>query len=86
MRSLFSYWHFDSITIGFVVLLCLLYLYALRFKLIKCSIYFFTGILLLLVCVASPLHFIGENYLFSSYDGACIIAFDSSAANGSRYP
>lgn len=73
MRSLFSYWHFDSITLGFVVLLCLLYLYALRFKLKKCSVYFFTGILLLLVCVASPLHFIGEHYLFSAHMTAHVL-------------
>jgi putative membrane protein len=73
MRSLFSYWYFDSITVGFVLLLCLLYLYALRFKLKKRSFYFFIGILLLLVCVASPLHFIGEHYLFCAHMTAHVL-------------
>ncbi len=67
MHSIFSYWQFDIITISFIVLLCLLYLYSINFKLINRSIYFFSGIIILLVAVASPLHFIGENYLFSAH-------------------
>ncbi len=67
MRSIFLYWHFDVITISFIVLLCLLYLYTINFKLINRSAYFFSGTLILLIAVASPLHFIGENYLFSAH-------------------
>ena len=67
MRSIFLYWHFDVIAIFFIGLLCLLYLYAVNFKLIHRSIYFFAGIFLLIIAVASPLHFIGENYLFSAH-------------------
>lgn len=67
MRSLFSYWHFDPIIIAFVVVLCVLYFYALNFKVVKNCFYFFSGILILIICVASPLHFIGENYLFSAH-------------------
>jgi putative membrane protein len=67
MRSLFSFWHFDFITIGFVALLCLLYLYAIDFKLRKYCSYFFSGIFLLIICVDSPLHFLGEKYLFSAH-------------------
>ncbi len=65
MPSLFSYWNFTPAIILFLAALCLLYGYAIRFKLKKQSIYFFAGIILIIVCVASPLHFIGKNYLFS---------------------
>ncbi len=67
MHSIFSYWHFDVITISFIVLLCLLYLYIINFKLTNRSVYFFSGIIILMIAVASPLHFIGENYLFSAH-------------------
>ncbi len=67
MRSLFSYWSFDYFTIAFIVLLCFAYLYAINFQLKKKSAYFFSGIIILLIAVTSPLHFIGENYLFSAH-------------------
>lgn len=67
MRSIFSYWHFDPIVILFLVALCFVYLYAIHFKLRKQSLYFFGGILLIILCVASPLHFLAENYLFSAH-------------------
>ena len=65
MSSLLSYWSFDIISITFIVLLCMLYLYIINFRLQKQSVYFFSGIVLLLICVASPLHYLGEHYLFS---------------------
>ena len=67
MRTLLSYWSFDIISISFIVLLCLLYGYIIRFKWHKQSVYFFAGIALLIVCVASPLHYLGEHYLFSAH-------------------
>ena len=67
MHSLYSYWSFDYITTAFIVLLCFAYLYAINFQLKKQSAYFFAGIILLITCVASPLHFLGENYLFSAH-------------------
>lgn len=67
MRSIFSFWHFDLITTAFVLLLCFIYLYAIYFKLQKRSVYFFAGIILIFICTSSPLHFIGENYLFSAH-------------------
>jgi cytochrome c oxidase assembly factor CtaG len=67
MRSIFSYWHFDFPTITFIVCLCVLYFYALSFKLKKRTIYFFTGIFLLILCISSPLHYLGQNYLFSAH-------------------
>ncbi len=67
MRSIFSYWHFDPIVILFLSALCIVYLYAIHFKLRRQSLYFFAGILLIILCVASPLHFLAENYLFSAH-------------------
>ncbi|HEU5365029.1 MAG TPA: cytochrome c oxidase assembly protein [Hanamia sp.] len=67
MHSIFSYWRFDFITIIFLVGLCVLYFYTINLKIKKQSIYFFTGIFLLILCIASPLHFLGENYLFSAH-------------------
>ncbi len=67
MRSIYSYWHFDLGMMFFIIALCLLYLYAIHFKLRKQSLYFFGGIILIILCVASPLHFIGKNYLFSAH-------------------
>ena len=67
MRSLFSYWHFEPIVILFLSALCITYLYAVHFKLTKQSLCFFSGVALIIVCVASPLHFLGENYLFSAH-------------------
>ncbi len=67
MHSIYFYWSFDYITTAFIVLLCFAYLYTINFKLKKQSAYFFAGIILLIICVASPLHFLGENYLFSAH-------------------
>lgn len=67
MRSLFSYWHFDPIVILFLCTLCIVYLYAIHFHLKKQSAYFFAGIVLIILCVASPLHFLAKNYLFSAH-------------------
>ena len=35
MRSLFSYWHFEPMVILFLAALCIIYLYAVHFKLTK---------------------------------------------------
>lgn len=67
MHSIYSYWNFDYITTAFIVLLCFVYLYTSNFQLKKQSAYFFAGIILLIICVASPLHFLGETYLFSAH-------------------
>ncbi|MEP6684810.1 MAG: cytochrome c oxidase assembly protein [Parafilimonas sp.] len=67
MHSIFSYWSFDYITTAFIVLLCFAYLYIINFKIKKQSAYFFAGIILLIICIDSPLHFLGENYLFSAH-------------------
>lgn len=65
MHPLFYYWNFDWMVVTFILILCAGYLYANHFKLQKQTAYFFTGIFLVMVCTLSPLHFLGENYLFS---------------------
>jgi putative membrane protein len=67
MQELLSHWSFDWITIGFIVFLSALYCYATQFHFTKRSYSFLAGIILLLLCVASPLHYIGEHYLFSAH-------------------
>lgn len=67
MNPIFSYWHIDLATALVIFSLCQLFFYINGFKLKKRSVYFFGGIALLFLCVASPLHFLGENYLFSAH-------------------
>jgi putative membrane protein len=67
MEQLLSHWSFDWIMIGFIALLCALYCYATGFHFKKQSYSFLTGIILLALCLTSPLHFIGEHYLFSAH-------------------
>ena len=67
MHSLFSYWHLDP-GIGVLIIgMCLFYLFTANFKLTGQSLYFATAILLIIFCMASPLHFLAENYLFSAH-------------------
>ena len=67
MNSILFQWHFDWGTSMFLIALTLVYLYAIDFKLYKRSLYFLLGIILLILCIDSPLHFLGENYLFSAH-------------------
>ena len=65
MESIYSFWNFDPVILLFLAAISVVYLFITGFKLRKQAFYFFGGILLIIVCVASPLHFLGENYLFS---------------------
>ena len=67
MKIILSYWHFDNISTSFILILCLLYAYAVNFTFRKKARYFFTGIFVVIVSVASPLHFFGEHYLFFAH-------------------
>jgi putative membrane protein len=67
MRSLFTYWHLDGLMAVFLVCLCLGYFYLIDFHLSKKTRYFFVGYGLIILSVASPLHFLGENYLMSAH-------------------
>lgn len=63
---LFS-WHFDVVITIFVVAVAIMYLYITRFKITHNYVYFFSGLALMLVTLASPLHVIGMHYLFSAH-------------------
>jgi putative membrane protein len=65
MHSILSYWNFNPFNIAFIMLLSFLYLYAIDFILKKQSFYFLSALILILICVASPLNYLGENFLFS---------------------
>lgn len=67
MHSLITYWHLDGVMAVFLILLCLGYFNLTGFILTKKTNYFFAGYLLIILSVASPLHFLGENYLMSAH-------------------
>jgi len=57
----------DGLMAVFLILLCLGYFYLCDFRITKKSNYFFAGYMLIILSVASPLHFLGENYLMSAH-------------------
>ncbi len=67
MSSLFLQWHTDILMLVFITTIVVLYLYMINFKLNKQSAYFFTGLFILILAVASPVHFLGMHYLFSAH-------------------
>ena len=67
MRTLLSYWHLDGSMALFLILLCLGYFYFTGFKIVKESVCFLAGFLLIIISVASPLYFLGQNYLMSAH-------------------
>ena len=67
MHSLLTYWHIDGPMAFFLICLCVGYFYLIHFHLTRKSGYFFAGYALIILSVASPLHFLGENYLMSAH-------------------
>jgi putative membrane protein len=67
MRSLITYWHLDGLMTIFLIGFCAGYFYLIQFHLDKRSRYFIIGYILIILSVASPLHFLGENYLMSAH-------------------
>lgn len=67
MNTLFLQWHFDIILLLLMAAMCIVYLYMLRFKPVKQGGYFFAGMLVMIIAVASPLHFLGVHFLFSAH-------------------
>jgi putative membrane protein len=67
MRSLITYWHIDGIMAIFLIAICIGYFYLTDLKWSKRSAYFFIGLFLIIISVASPLQFLGENYLMSAH-------------------
>jgi cytochrome c oxidase assembly factor CtaG len=51
----------------FIIAIIVLYLLVINFKLNKQSVYFFTGLFIIILATASPLHFLGMHYLFSAH-------------------
>jgi cytochrome c oxidase assembly factor CtaG len=67
MNSIFSYWYFDPVIVLLMTGMCLLYLFTANFKLSYKSLYLVVAGFLIILCTASPLHFLGKNYLFSAH-------------------
>ncbi len=67
MHSLLTYWHLDFPMLIFLICICLLYISMGGFKNNNKSVYFLTGLILIIFSIASPLHFLGENYLMSAH-------------------
>ncbi len=67
MNALFSYWHFDPGLVLFIIGICLFYSFTVNFKITKKAGFFVAAIALIILCTASPLHFLGKNYLFSAH-------------------
>ena len=67
MKNLFSYWQIDTGMMLFIIAVIFLYLILTKFKLPGKAVYFFTGLIIFIIAVASPLHFLGMNYLFSAH-------------------
>lgn len=79
MQELFSYWEFNGFTAVLILFMLSLYLYQTRLRLGKKSIYYFLGIFLIILSVASPLSFLGENYLMSAHMACHVIILLISA-------
>jgi putative membrane protein len=67
MHSLFTYWHLDGFMVILLLFICFGYINLTGFKIVKKSGYFITGLILVILSIASPLHFLGENYLMSAH-------------------
>jgi cytochrome c oxidase assembly factor CtaG len=66
-RLLISGWHWHpSVLLGSAALL-LVYAVPLRFRLTRSALLFAAGILALLIALLSPLHTLGDSYLFSAH-------------------
>lgn len=67
MNALFSYWHLDLSILFLICVLTFTYLFMTGFKLNKKSFYFLLSLIIIIIAEASPLHFLGEHYLFSAH-------------------
>lgn len=60
-------WHFDALLILFIALVALVYMYITRWRITRHYVYFFAGLGIMWIALASPLHTIGMHYLFSAH-------------------
>lgn len=66
MKTIMTYgWTFDPVSIALVILLCVCYARLYRFRPHRKLPVFIAALLLLLICLVSPLHFLSAHYLFS---------------------
>jgi putative membrane protein len=67
MQTFFTHWHIDFWIFLFLIFISWGYLQLTRFRLSGISRYFFAGLALIILSVASPLRFLGENYQMSAH-------------------
>lgn len=67
MIKFLKYWHFAPVLMIFIIVLCAGYLYLIRQKPTVKIGYFITAVLLIIISVCSPLHWLGAHYLFSAH-------------------
>ncbi len=67
MQAMLSYWRIDLVNLCLLALLCFLYFYAIYYRFTPQFIYFISAIALIVICIASPLHFLASKYLFSAH-------------------
>ena len=67
MRSLITYWHLDILMVAFLVSIFGAYYLLDGFVENKKFKLFMAGYVLIILSIASPLHFLGENYLMSAH-------------------
>lgn len=66
MINIFSYWQIDPLNFIFAGLLVFLYLYIHHFRPGKKAAWFFSGWVIYIVAIASPIAFLADHFLFSA--------------------
>lgn len=67
MKPLFQYWHFSAGMVILVLAATAFYFSMSQLKLRKGAVAFFSGLLLMVLMVSSPLHFLTMHHLFSAH-------------------
>ena len=66
MKNIFSYWQVDPLNFIFACLIIFLYLYMHHSRPGKKALYFFSGWVIYIVAIASPIAFLADHFLFSA--------------------
>lgn len=72
---LLKYWHFDAVSVFIIALFAIGYFYFIYDKQSRKVWYFITALFLIIICTSSPLHWLGEYYLFSMHMVAHVTLF-----------
>lgn len=75
MMALMKYWHFTPVTVAFIFALAIGYFFLIHREKSAKAWYFIVALLLIIICTCSPLHWLGENYLFSMHMISHVILF-----------